>query len=241
MRLPETITVSGAPPILETETGSTNSTLEGSMINKLPITVAGRADTRTYVSRLPNAAVGGSNRMLINGARSAQVAWDEDGVTNKGPGSGAMMHQSSLNVESIKSWKYTLVNANAESQAPAQMSLLTRSGSNAFHGALYWDTHHSVFDANSHNAVRGSKKGFARDNFWGSHFSGPVYLPKLYDGRNRTFFMFTHELFRRPTVAPTFITTPTAAMRRGEFLRVSRPDRAGDSDPLSPHGTAISQ
>src|SRR5438093_11830873 len=99
-----------------------------------------------------------------------------------------MLPVSANNVDSFQSWKYVLVNANAESRAPAQVSLLSRSGANALHGALYWDTHHSVFDANNHNVPRGSRKAFTRDNFEGLNMSGPVYIPKLYDGRNRSFF-----------------------------------------------------
>ena len=153
----ETITVTASAPILETETGKTTSILDGDMVNKLPLDLGARADTRTALFRLPNSAFGGGGRMMINGARTVEVAFDEDGIPNRSPGGGGMLHEHSVNVESIHSWKYTLVNANAESRAPAQVSLLSRSGSNALHGVVYWDTHHSVFDANNHNAPKGSK------------------------------------------------------------------------------------
>ncbi len=226
----DTVAVTDAPPILETESAKTTATLEGSMVARLPLDLGARADTRTALFRLPNSAFGGGNRMMINGARSAQVAFDEDGVPNRSPGGGAMLHQHSINVESIQSWKYTLLNANAESRAPAQVSLLSRSGTNELHGTLYWDTHHSVFDANNHNAPAGSRKPFTRDNYEGLSVSGPVYVPKLYDGRNRSFFMFTVELYQKPTGSASFVTSPTEAMRRGDFSGLRNP--AGQVIPI---------
>jgi hypothetical protein len=233
--LTETVAVTDAPPILETESGKTTATLDGDMVKKLPLDLGARADFRTALFRLPNSAFGGGGRMMINGARTVEVAFDEDGVPNRSPGGGGMLHESAINVESIQSWKYTLVNANAESRAPAQVSLLSRSGSNKLHGALYWDTHHSVFDANSHNAPRGSRKPFARDNYEGLNMSGPVVIPKLYDGRNRSFFMFTVELLQKPTHGGSFVTSPTQAMRLGDFsdLRTAAGALIPIRDPLT--------
>jgi hypothetical protein len=78
-------------------------------------------------------------------------------------------------------------------------------------------------DANSHNAPAGSPTPFTRDNYEGLHVSGPVFLPKLYDGRNRSFFMFTLELYQKPLHGPSFLTSPTDAMRRGDFSNLRDP------------------
>ncbi|PYV08686.1 MAG: hypothetical protein DMG07_25095 [Acidobacteria bacterium] len=233
--LSETINVTEAPPILETESGKTTATLDGNMVNKLPLDLGARADFRTSLFRLPNSAFGGGGRMMINGARTTEVAFDEDGVPNRSPAGGGMLHEHAINVESIQSWRYVLVNANAESRAPAQVSLLSRSGANALHGALYWDTHHSVFDANNHNAPRGSKIPFTRTNYEGLNVSGPVYIPRLYDGRNRSFFMFTAELYQNPSHGGSFVTSPTEAMRRGDFsdLRTATGALIPIRDPLT--------
>src|SRR5439155_6564432 len=106
---------------------------------------------------------------------------------------------------------------------PARVSLVTKSGTNDFHGSVWFNTHNSFFDANSHNAPAGSKKPVNRDNYEGVHFSGPVHIPKLYNGRNRTFFMFTLELLRKPNHTAVFLTTPTQAMRNGDFSAYRNP------------------
>jgi hypothetical protein len=231
----ETVSVSATAPVLETESGKSTSTLEGRMVVKLPTYVSARADIRTYVYQLPNSNYGPSGRMMINGARTGQVRWDADGTVNKSPTGGNMMQEHSLNIESIQEFKYTLMNAGAESPAPAQVTLLSKSGTNAFHGAAYWDTHHSVFDARAHTLPATAKKPFARDNWLGANVSGPVFVPKLYDGRNRTFFMYTHEWWSKPLRGDAFITSPTAAMRSGDFsgLRNAAGDLIPVRDPLT--------
>ena len=65
----------------------------------------------------------------------------------------------------------------------------------------------------------------------GFNASGPVYIPKLYDGRNRTFFMTSLELYRAPTNLPSFISVPTPAMRNGDFSGYR--DAAGKLIPVN--------
>lgn len=214
----ESVTVSDAPPLIETESGKSTATLEGRMVSRTAITPGARSDIRSWILNLPNSNYGFGGRMLVNGARSNQVRFDTDGVANRQPGgTGVMMQEHSVNLESVGTWKYTLNNAGAESPSPAQITLLTKSGTNEFRGMLYWFTHHSVLDANSHNAPAGSKKPFVRDNNLGFTLSGPVRIPRVYDGKNRTFFMTTYEYWYKPQTNFNFITTPTAAMRNGDF------------------------
>ena len=69
----ETISVTAAPPILETESGKSTATIEGKMVAKLPFNVNARADFRTYITQLPNSSTGETGRMQINGARTGEV------------------------------------------------------------------------------------------------------------------------------------------------------------------------
>src|SRR2546422_2802968 len=163
----ETVTVAGAAPALQLESGKSTATIDGSMVNKLPLDIGSRPDQRTAVYRLPNSSYGYFSKMIINGARTAQVRWDTDGIVNRGTTNNGMQEEHSLNYEAIQEWKYTLVNAGAESPAAAQVTLLSKSGSNDFHGAIYLDTHHSVFDAGSHSLPHGAKKPFVRNNYEG--------------------------------------------------------------------------
>ncbi|MCW5980413.1 MAG: carboxypeptidase regulatory-like domain-containing protein [Bryobacteraceae bacterium] len=213
----QTVEVTGAPPLLEAERSQTTQTFEGSLVMQAPLDVNARSDMRTILSYLPGANYGFSGRMLINGARSAQVAFDNDGLANRSPWAGNMQQEASYNVDSLAGVKMTLVNAGAESRASAQVSLVSRSGTNAFHGNVFLDTVHSIFNANDHNVPEGADKSFYRTNYEGYTISGPVYIPKIYDGRNRTFFMSSLALNQTPGGPSGYLTTPSAAMRSGDF------------------------
>ncbi len=240
----ETITVSGAAPILDTETAASTSTVSNAVVNATGVLNLGRfrSDTGYYLMQLPGSASGSPNQERISGAqlsvygtRSSQVGWDEDGLPNKSPANGAHMHLHSVANESMESFRYTLVNASADSATPGRVSIVTQSGTNTLHGSVYLNAHNSWFDANDHNAPARSKKPVAKHYYKGYNVSGPVFLPKLYDGRNRTFFMASLEMYRAPASQTSFLTVPTAAMRKGDLSDYR--DAAGKlivvNDPLT--------
>ncbi len=213
----ESITVSGAAPILETESGKTTVTLNGDMVSKMVVGPTAHADLRTIVMTLPGTSYGADSRMMISGARSNQVRWDYDGVVSRNPINGMAGAEHTLNIQAIGEYKFTLVNAGAESPAPAQLSFLTKSGTNEFHGNTYWFTHHSFMDAGNHNLPAGAKVPFSRQTYLGYQVTGPVVIPRLYNGKNRTFFMNTVEYNNMPSRTFSYTTMPTAAMRAGDF------------------------
>lgn len=94
-------------------------------------------------------------------------------------------------------------------QPGAQISLVTRSGTNEFHGSLFDYIRNDIFDANNFFAnAAGLEQPALRQNDFGSVIGGPVLLPKLYDGRNRTFFFFSYEGVR---LRQPFVTAPLEA------------------------------
>ena len=221
----ETVSVTDAPPILETESGTTNTSFDGEMMEKLP-TVGGRNDIGMYMAKNPYL-----DNTVLAGAKAAQILWKEDGVPSLNPQDGRTIRQTTINVETYAEVKLTLVNSTAESASVGQILTVTKSGTNQFHGALFWDTHNSFLDAGDHNLPQGAKKPFSRLNDEGPMLSGPVYIPKIYDGRNRTFFLFALDVRRVPMQgAATFITSPTAAMRSGDFSAYRNP--AGQVIPI---------
>src|SRR5438552_13886242 len=106
-------------PFLETESGTVNSTFDGTMINKIP-TIGSRNDINVYMSKNPY-----MNNTTLAGAKAAQITWSEDGAPSINPLDGRTVRQTTINVETYDSIKLTLVNSNAESPAPAQIQTLT--------------------------------------------------------------------------------------------------------------------
>ena len=96
-----------------------------------------------------------------------------------------------------------------------------KSGSNDAHGTAYEFARRKAWDANSfqNNAVGAPKGNHYLDQF-GGQLAGPVYLPKVYDGRNKTFFMFAYERYREDTPRPYTLSVPAPEFATGDFTKL---------------------
>jgi outer membrane receptor protein involved in Fe transport len=99
----------------------------------------------------------------------------------------------------------------------AHLNLVTKSGSNDLHGAVYEFLRNDALDATPFF----SKKVPLRQNQFGVEVGGPIIIPKLYDGRNKTFFMFDYEGLREIRSSSSLATTFTDKMRSGDFSELS--------------------
>ena len=106
-----------------------------------------------------------------------------------------------------------------------EVSLVTKSGTNELHGAGYYDMHRTYLDANTVENP-GGVTPFDHVDQYGFELSGPVFIPKVYDGRNRTFFMFSYEHYNDSKPQPAEGSVPTLAQRGGDFS--STYDESGD-------------
>jgi hypothetical protein len=104
------------------------------------------------------------------------------------------------------------------------VNIVTRSGTNQLHGSAWEFLRNNAFDARDYfkDQFRTSPSAF-RQNQFGGVISGPVLLPKLYNGRNRTFFTFAYEGWRFSQAAQTKYTVPTNAELAGDFSAVTNP------------------
>ena len=96
---------------------------------------------------------------------------------------------------------------------------MTKSGTNDFHGSAFLNLRRDIWNSNTWaNNAAGRARPKERFNEQGVGGGGPVFIPKLYDGRNKTFFFMTYTLDKRPiTASPVVNTVPTARMKQGDF------------------------
>ncbi|MEK7407665.1 MAG: carboxypeptidase-like regulatory domain-containing protein, partial [Acidobacteriota bacterium] len=112
------------------------------------------------------------------------------------------------------------------------MNAVIKSGANELHGSLYEYLRNSALDANLFfNNMVGRAMPSYQVNIFGGSLGGPVFLPKLYDGRNRTFFFVNYEGTRQKQAQSNRLNLPTPKMRAGDFSEVS----AAIYDPYSTH------
>lgn len=124
-------------------------------------------------------------------------------------------------LESVAEFRVHTSNYSAEfgGNSGAVINVASRRGSNAFHGTLFEFLRNDKLDARNFFAARPVP---LKRNQFGYQLSGPVYLPGLYDGRNRTFFMYSHEwLLQRSAISGTTIV-PTERERAGDFSTVAQ-------------------
>jgi hypothetical protein len=97
-------------------------------------------------------------------------------------------------------------------------SLTLKSGGNQFHGTAYWSGQDPSLNANLFFANKaGDPAGDFTYNRYGASITGPFLIPKIYDGRNRTFLMYAYEGIREARPRGNIFTVPTEAERGGDF------------------------
>jgi hypothetical protein len=162
----------------------------------------------------------------INGTRALQHEYTIDGVTNLnlGNNTGALV---SINPDAVEEVKVLTSNYQAEygRAGGGYIALTTRGGTNEFHGGGRYFRRHDSLNADSYfNDLRGgSAAGFSRPlyryNYYGWDFGGPVWIPKVFNGRNKVFFFISQEYYSQlvPQASSVNILVPTIAERGGDF------------------------
>jgi hypothetical protein len=141
-----------------------------------------------------------------------------DGVNNtQRRNTGAVIHPP---LEGVQEFKLITSGFNAEygRYAGGMMSVVTKSGTNRFHGSLYEFLRNDVFDAVRYFDVEKSK---LRRNQFGATLTGPVRIPRLYDGRDRTFFLVTWESLRVVDGKTQRGIVPRPEMLSGDFSKAT--------------------
>ena len=96
------------------------------------------------------------------------------------------------------------------------VNVVTKSGTNEFHGSAWEYIRNNVFDARTYFLPTSAKKAAYHQNQFGGAIGGPVRIPKLYDGRNKTFFFGAYQGFRYNQTSNASLKVPTAAQLAGD-------------------------
>jgi hypothetical protein len=137
-----------------------------------------------------------------------------DGVSTinvRNNGANQNMYPSS---ELLSEFRVSSVNNNAEFAQVGDVTVTTKSGSNEFHGSLFEYFQNAALDATTYGATEKQAKVW---NTFGGSLGGPVVIPKLYTGKNKTFFFADYEGNRHPGSTLEQYSVPTAAMRAGDL------------------------
>lgn len=247
----DVVTVEGEASLLRTETGALGTTVSQRTIAELPLQ-----------GRNPYVFLSLSAGVQYNGDPGALNPWD-----NSGPSAfstNGSKTKSEFLLDGMPNMKLDLVGFSPSPDAVGEMrvqtngfdaeyghsgagfiNVSTKTGTNQFHGTGYeYFQNDKLNAATFFNNLNSQKKATRRKNTFGGSFGGPVILPKLYDGRNKTFFFVNYEGTQNPSQSATPLTVPTVAERDGDFSKTvsaaGQPITIYDPLTTTPNGSSRS-
>ena len=232
----ETVEVTATTPLLETTNSSLGQVMDQRRIVDLPqrggnpmelalLTpgVTNATDMRLRKAMAPEA----TSQIATDGAGTYNNEFQIDGINNMAAdrGRGYARIAYSPPVAAVREFKMqtTAYDASVGHTMGAVVNVSTTSGTNELHGEVHYMLRHSAFDApNFFNNKNNTKLGVYQDNRQGGSIGGPLVLPRLYNGRNRTFWFYVFEDNRFGVPRQNTNTHPTAAERVGDFSALLR-------------------
>ncbi|MEO5922983.1 MAG: carboxypeptidase-like regulatory domain-containing protein [Bryobacteraceae bacterium] len=230
----ESVTVTAETSLLKTESTEVSQNVTLAQLNNLPIlavaaTGSGFRDPFVSTRLVPgirytngtNSAAGAPGvvtTMSINGTPANTYGTRLDGMTMNptGPRLISAVMQTQPSVDAIEEVAIQTSNFAAEFGAAggAMINMVTKSGTNTYHGSAYdYGTNEAL---NAHTPYTGLRSKIRQSDF-GVTFGGPLRIPKVYDGKNKTFFFFSMEIFKQTNLVQGASSVPTAAYRLGNF------------------------
>ncbi|HEX5432323.1 MAG TPA: carboxypeptidase-like regulatory domain-containing protein, partial [Bryobacteraceae bacterium] len=247
----ESVTVTEAAPLLKTESGELSQTVAGETMDQLPVLQVGVDNSgirNPYAGTftLPGTLATGPNNnsvgltVVFNGNPHASETALVDGMNNTNIMNQGGQQENAPGQDSISEFTVQTSNYSAEygQAGGAVVNMVMKSGTNEFHGSVYDYLQNEDLNAGVPFTDSGNgnlSRPAVRRNDYGFTVGGPVWIPKVYDGHNRSFFFFGWEQFLQDNnYLPTTVTLPTAAYRAGDFsgAMAAAGNRSIGSDPL---------
>jgi hypothetical protein len=197
-QLTETVSVLGIPQIIQRETPEVGTTVTREYLTALPLSMGGGRYPETFAYKLSAGVEGNTWTSRINGspAFSKEVLLEGASVTTYLSGH---FGESSVSMEALQEFKIQTSGLSAEygRTAGGVFNFVMRSGQNQLHGTGFGTIRNEALNANTFlNNANGRPKALDRQQNFGGSFGGPVTIPGIYEGRNRTFFFAAVEKFR---------------------------------------------
>jgi hypothetical protein len=224
LRIPFTLKIATASTVVEvsdsavqinTENGTLSDSIENQQITELPLN--NRATTTSPLGSLalsPNVQQDSSGNIALGGASSAMVNFSVDGISTVNVRQNGALEDAYPSQEGISAVKITSFNNSAEFSQVGDVTFTTKSGTSQYHGSLFEYLQNDALDADPYGFSGKAPKHF---NTFGGSLGGPLSIPHLYDGKDKTFFFLDYEGNRRSTALAEQFLVPTLDERNGNL------------------------
>src|SRR3954463_13197856 len=251
----EVVNVEAPALLVDTQSAAATGLIDGTQIKELALSARNYEEMVSLMPGVSSAVsdtiyVGvetpgrGTNEIdfSINGSRFSQNNWTIDGADNVDRG-GNFSLLNYPSVDAIQEFKVlrSMYDAEYGRGAGGQINVITRSGTNQFHGSAYEFFRNDVLNANRYmNNREGLDRPPLRYNDFGWTLGGPVYIPGHYNKeKNKTFFFYSEELRRIVTYSTNVSTVPNANERHGIFSQDVCIAGSGAGCTVLPAGTPL--
>jgi Carboxypeptidase regulatory-like domain/TonB dependent receptor len=228
----EVVQVTGHPPLLETESSTVGTVVNKQLVNDLPlngrnfvqlailspgVNGVGYSASGTIMSGTRPDDRRPASNIFSNGNREGDNDFLYDGIDDNERLTLSITLRPP--VEAVQEFKIqtNLYSADIGRNSGAVVDVITKSGTNDLHGSAFEFIRNSAVDARTYFNRVGSQFPAFRLNQFGGSLGGPVVLPKIYHGRNRTFFFFDYEGYRNASQLFILGNVPTVRERAGDF------------------------
>jgi hypothetical protein len=224
----ESVTVNADAALLRTENAEINHNLSTDRVDALPNTTTNMRDPFEFSGMMPGVVGGvtapaGSANIRVNGspATTYRVLLDGQDITNANEDPSHTLEQQPA-VEALQEFTLQASNYAAEfGQVTGGLyNFTTKSGTNGLHGVAFTFVRNEDLNAGVAYTIHNGNKHLdpaSKMKNYGGGIGGPVVIPKIYNGRNKTFFFANLELERNFGLGNGYVTMPTAGERVGDF------------------------
>jgi hypothetical protein len=206
---------------IDTDDATVSGTYNAADVLHLPVNSRASASGTSalnIVGTLPGVQAD-HGQFSLQGALPFQTQVAVDGITVQSATGNFPIADALPSSESIAEIRTDGVLNNAEFGQPGEISIITKGGTNTIHGSAFWYHQNAAFDAIPYTFPVTRTKPKLIANTYGGSFGGPVVLPHLYNGHDRTFIYGAYEGWRHPSTTTYGYKVPSTLMKQGDFSR----------------------
>jgi Carboxypeptidase regulatory-like domain len=232
----------GNEPVITTEVSSIAETKTGRELVDLPIAIASRGlGSTSAISTLTTQAgvqTDNTGNLSVAGSKTSQLSVSIDGISTMSVRSEAPITELFPSFGSISEIRVSEVDNAAEYGGVSDITTVSKSGSNGVHGGLYENLQNT--DMNARNPFSATKTKLQMNDY-GGYVGGPVVIPHLYNGKDKTFFFMSYEGLRLPRQQFFNESVPSLALRSGDLSAYSTPVKNLNGTPFPNNQIPLSE
>jgi hypothetical protein len=239
----EIVEVTSAGPVIQTEDSSIGQVIDSQAIQNTPLN--GRLSVMGLIALAPGMQGAGAQDQMatrgltVSAGTGSRNSYGGLGITFDGVINKEITLQRGEpeipSLDALSQFKVLSTGAPAEFNEPTQIIVVSSSGTNAFHGELFEFNRSKGTAAKSYFNGSTARPPYER-NEYGGNLAGPIWIPKIYNGKDRSFFFFAYEGFHLTQSTAKSTQQPTTLMRSGNFSEFL--DSSGNCPKLDANGNA---